>query len=136
MPRKRSFTKTTDSHHRFRYHPNLVKDAPKLTAANPLYMSITYLPTRQSTVYLSLVLKIIGCHVHNSLHTAGCLAALAQAVLHGRQEKRRAAASITPTAAANTAGRPTRLLYKTRTYALPRPMATTATRTRWSSAFW
>jgi putative transposase len=86
VPRKRSFTKTTDSHHRFRCHPNLVKDAPKPTAPNQLYVSdITYLPTRQGTVYLSLVTdafsrKIVGAHVHRSLHTAGCLAALAQAV--------------------------------------------------------
>ena len=86
VPRKRSFTKTTDSHHRFRKHPNLVKDAPKPTASNQLYVSdITYLPTRQGTVYLSLVTdafsrKIVGAHVHSSLHTAGCLAALAQAV--------------------------------------------------------
>lgn len=86
VPRKRSFTKTTDSHHRFRKHPNLVKDAPKPKAPNQLYVSdITYLPTRQGTVYLSLVTdafsrKIVGAHVHSSLHTIGCLAALAQAV--------------------------------------------------------
>ena len=86
VPRKRSFTKTTDSHHRFHCHPNLVKDGPKPTAPNQLYVSdITYLPTRQGTVYLSLVTdafsrKIVGAHVHSSLHTAGCLAALAQAV--------------------------------------------------------
>lgn len=86
VAKKRSFTKTTDSHHRFRKHPNLVKDAPKPTAPNQLYVSdITYLPTRQGTVYLSLVTdafsrKIVGAHVHSSLHTAGCLVALAQAV--------------------------------------------------------
>ena len=86
VAKKRSFTKTTDSHHRFRKHPNLVKDAPKPTAPNQLYVrDITYLPTRQGTVYLSLVTdawsrKIVGAHVHSSLHTAGCLAALAQAV--------------------------------------------------------
>jgi len=86
VPKKRSYTKTTDSHHRFRKHPNLVKEAPKPTAPNQLYVSdITYLPTRQGTVYLSLVTdaysrKIVGAHVHRSLRTAGCLAALQQAV--------------------------------------------------------
>ena len=86
VPKKRSFTKTTDSHHRFRKHPNLVKDAPKPTAPNQLYVSdSTYLPTRQGTVYLSLVTdaysrKIVGAHVHSSLQAAGCLAALQQAV--------------------------------------------------------
>lgn len=92
VPRKRSFTKTTDSHHRFHKHPNLVKDAPKPTAPHQLYVSdITYLPTRQGTVYLSLVTdafsrKIVGAHVHSSLHTTGCLVALQQAV---RQAKTR-----------------------------------------------
>ena len=67
---KRSYTKTTDSHHRFHCHPNLVKDAPKPTAPNQLCISdITYLPTRQGTVYLSLVTdafsrRIVGHHVH------------------------------------------------------------------------
>ena len=114
VPRKRSFTKTTDSHHRFHCHPNLVKDAPKPTAPNQLYVSdITCLPTRQGTVCLSLVTdafsrKIVGAHVHRSLHTTGCLAALAQAV---RQAGALSAAVCTiPTAAASTPPRPTRLL--------------------------
>ena len=86
VARKRSYTKTTDSHHRFRCHPNLVKDAPKPTAPNQRWVSdLTHLPTRQGTVYLSLLTdacsrRIVGHHVHASLHTAGCLAALAQAV--------------------------------------------------------
>lgn len=79
---KRSYTKTTDSHHRFHCHPNLVKDAPKPTTPNQRWVSdITYLPTRQGTVFLSLVTdafsrRIVGHHVHPSLHTTGCLAAL------------------------------------------------------------
>ena len=85
---KRSYTKTTDSHHRFHCHPNLVKDAPKPTAPNQRWVSdITYLSTRQGTVYLSLVTdafsrRVVGHHVHPSLHTAGCLAALDRA-MHG-----------------------------------------------------
>ena len=39
VPKKRSYTKTTDSHHRFRKHPNLVKEAPKPTAPNQLYVT-------------------------------------------------------------------------------------------------
>ena len=86
VPKKRSYTKTTDSHHRFHCHPNGVKDAPKPTAPNQLWVSdITYLPTRQGTVYLSLVTdaysrRIVGHHVHTSLQTTGCLAALDRAV--------------------------------------------------------
>ena len=83
---KRSYTKTTDSHHRFHCHPNLVKEAPRPAAPNQLWVSdSTYLPTRQGTVYLSLVTdafsrRIVGHHVHASLHTTGCLAALDRAV--------------------------------------------------------
>lgn len=86
VAKKRSYTKTTDSNHRFQKHPNLVKDAPKPNAPNHLWVSdITYLPTRQGTVYLSLVTdafsrRIVGHHVHSSLHTTGCLAALDRAV--------------------------------------------------------
>ena len=86
VPRKRSYTKTTDSHHRFHCHPNLVKAAGRPTAPNQLYVSdITHLPTRQGTVYVSLVTdaysrRIVGHHVHASLHTHGCLQALAGAV--------------------------------------------------------
>ncbi len=86
VPKKRSYTKTTESHHRFYKHPNLVKGTPKPTAPNRLWVSdLTYLPTRQGTVYLSLVTdacsrRIVGHHVHASLHATGCLAALACAV--------------------------------------------------------
>ncbi|WP_394355271.1 IS3 family transposase [Hymenobacter montanus] len=83
---KRQYRKTTDSHHRFRKHPNRVKDAPPPTAPNQRWVSdLIYLPTRQGTVYLSLVTdaysrKIVGAHVQASLHADGCRAALAQAL--------------------------------------------------------
>lgn len=95
---KRSYTKTTDSHHRFHCHPHLVKDAPRPTAPNQLWVSdITYVSTRQGAVYLSLVTdafsrRIVGHHLHPSLHTAGCLLALAPAV----REAGRAAAGLVP----------------------------------------
>ena len=46
---------------------------------------LTYLPTRQGRIYLSLVTnafsqRIVGPHIHPSLHTAGCLAALDRTV--------------------------------------------------------
>ena len=83
---KRSYTKTANSHHRFHCHPNLVKDVPKSAAPNQLWVSdYTYLPTRQGTMYLSLVTdaysrRIVGHHVHPSRHTADCGAALDRAV--------------------------------------------------------
>ena len=55
----RAYHKTTNSHHRFRCHPNLLKEGPQKvvpTAAEQVWVAdITYLPTTQQTVYLSLV---------------------------------------------------------------------------------
>ena len=90
---KRSSTKTTDSHHRFHCHPNLVKGGPKPAAPNQRWVSgITCLPTRQGTVYLSLVIDVFsrciaGHQVHSSRHTAGCLAALDRAVHRYNEER-------------------------------------------------
>lgn len=73
MPRKRSFTKSTNSHHRFHKHPSLVEDAPKPTAPNQLYVSdITYLPTRQGTVCLSLVTDAFSRKTWGPTSTAAC----------------------------------------------------------------
>lgn len=75
---KRAYHKTTDSHHRFRRHPNLLKEGPnqvRPTGSEQVWVAdITYLPTDQGFVYLSLVTdawsrKIVGHHVHDSLHT-------------------------------------------------------------------
>ncbi|MDQ0080858.1 transposase InsO family protein, partial [Variovorax boronicumulans] len=56
---KRAYHKTTDSHHRFRRHPNLLKEGPhqvRATASEQVWVAdITYLPTDQGVVYLSLV---------------------------------------------------------------------------------
>lgn len=75
---KRAYHKTTDSHHRFRRHPNLLKDGPgqvRATASEQVWVAdITYLPTDKGFVYLSLVTdawsrKIVGHYVHDSLQT-------------------------------------------------------------------
>ncbi len=78
VPTRRAYHKTTDSHHRFRRHPNLVKEGParvRVTGSEQLWVAdITYLPTDGKFVYLSLVTdahsrKIVGWHVHASLQT-------------------------------------------------------------------
>jgi putative transposase len=77
LPR-RAYHKTTDSHHRFRRHPNLLKPGAgqaRAEASEQLWVAdITYLPTQEQCAYLSLVTdaysrKIVGYHVHDSLHT-------------------------------------------------------------------
>lgn len=58
VPRKRAYHKTTHSHHRFRRHPNLLKEGPgQIIATGPEQVwvaDITYLPTQKSVAYLSL----------------------------------------------------------------------------------
>lgn len=89
VARKRAYHKTTDSHHRFRRHPNLLKAGPEqVVAIRPEQVwvaDITYLPTRESVAYVSLVTdaysrKIVGHHVHESLHTDSVIKAMEKAV--------------------------------------------------------
>lgn len=92
VPSKRAYHKTTDSHHRFRKHPNLLKPkgGVELTRGEQVWVAdITYLPTREKCVYLSLVTdaysrKIVGYHVHDSLQTEQVSQALKMA-LRSRQ---------------------------------------------------
>lgn len=96
VPTRRAYHKTTDSHHRFRRHPNLLKAGPgqvRAEASEQVWVAdITYLPTRERCAYLSLVTdahsrKIVGYHVHDSLHTAEVSQALKMA-LKGRRGNR------------------------------------------------
>lgn len=96
VPTKRAYHKTTNSHHRFRRHPNLLKAGPEqvqATASEQVWVAdITYLPTRERCAYLSLITdaysrKIVGYHVHDSLHTAEVSLALKMA-LKARQGDR------------------------------------------------
>ena len=89
VPRKRAYHKTTHSHHRFRRHPNLLKAGPEQVIANrpeQIWVAdITYLPTQESVAYVSLVTdaysrKIVGHHLHESLHTESVIKALEKAV--------------------------------------------------------
>ncbi|AXQ29561.1 IS3 family transposase [Solimonas sp. K1W22B-7] len=88
VPSRRAYHKTTDSHHRFRKHPNLLKPGSGIqpaTGEQVWVADITYLPTREKCVYLSLVTdaysrKIVGYHVHDSLQTEQVSEALKMAL--------------------------------------------------------
>lgn len=89
VPVRRAYHKTTNSHHRFRRHPNLLKTGPEqvvVTRPEQVWVAdITYLPTRNGMVYLSLVTdacsrKIMGHHVHGDLRTGSVVRALKQAL--------------------------------------------------------
>ena len=97
VPQRRAYHKTTDSHHRFRRHPNLLKAGEQqicATGSEQVWVAdITYLPTKEKCVYLSLVTdaysrKIVGWHVHDSLHTEPVAKALKMA-LRARQSDQR-----------------------------------------------
>lgn len=89
VPRKRAYHKTTNSHHRFHRHPNLLKEGPSqvvATAPEQVWVAdITYLQTQAGVAYLSLVTdaysrKIVGHHVHESLHTESVIQAFSKAL--------------------------------------------------------
>jgi transposase InsO family protein len=89
VPPRRAFHKTTESFHRFYTHPNLFKpSAPEAVPRRPEQVwvaDITYLPTQEKCVYLSLVTdaysrKIVGHHVHESLQTEEVAQALKMAL--------------------------------------------------------
>lgn len=95
VARPRAFHKTTHSLHRFYKHPNLLKPGPDQVIANGpeqvWVADIAYLPTRQGTTYLSLVTdawsrKIVGYHVHDTLHATSVRQAFSMA-LKGRQSR-------------------------------------------------
>lgn len=90
---RRAYHKTTNSHHRFRRHPNLLKAGEQQVCAKASEQvwvaDITYLPTANRFVYLSLITdaysrKIVGWHVHASLQTEEVAQALRMA-LRARQ---------------------------------------------------
>lgn len=87
---KRCYRKTTDSKHWLYKHPNLLKDRAKPTMAEQIWVAdITYIETAQTIGYLSLITdaysrRIMGHHLHPSLHTDGVMAALRMAL---RQRK-------------------------------------------------
>ena len=80
-----SYHITTNSHHRFRKHKNLVFDY-QVTQPNQVWVAdITYIGNRKNPSYLSLITdayskKIVGHHVAENLTTEGSLLALKKAI--------------------------------------------------------
>lgn len=81
---KRTYHTTTMSHHRFRKHPNMIKDVAITTPEQVWVSDITYIGKREKPCYLSLITdayskKIVGFDVSNSLATQSSLNALKMA---------------------------------------------------------
>jgi putative transposase len=78
---KRSYHITTNSHHRFRKHRNLIEHKT-ITRPEQVWVSdITYVGIRQNPMFLSLVTdayskKIVGYHLDNILQVKASLKAM------------------------------------------------------------
>jgi transposase InsO family protein len=82
---KRSYHVTTNSHHRFRKHQNLVLELAINRPEQVWVSDITYIGKREKPCYLSLVTdayskKIMGYHVADNLSTESSLQALIMAL--------------------------------------------------------
>jgi len=82
---KRRYHITTNSHHRFRKHKNLVENVVPEQPEQIWVSDITYVGNRQNPMYLALVTdayskQIMGHDLSNSLDVSGSLRALKMAV--------------------------------------------------------
>jgi len=86
VSRQRAYHKTTNSHHRFICHPNLVKEGFSPEKPEQLWVAdITYLPTVSGNTYLSLVTdaysrKVVGYHVDDNMKADSVKLAYAKAL--------------------------------------------------------
>jgi putative transposase len=81
----RQYHVTTNSHHRFRKHKNLVEELEIVRPEQVFVSDITYIGERDCPMYLSLVTdayskKVMGYNVSNSLGAAGAVSALSMSV--------------------------------------------------------
>jgi transposase InsO family protein len=82
---KRSYHITTNSHHRFHKHKNLIEHLDIIRPEHVWVADITYVGNRNNPMYLALITdayskKIKGYNVSNTLETKGGLAAIKMAV--------------------------------------------------------
>ena len=89
---KRSYHVTTNSHHRFRKHQNLILDL-EINRPEQVWVSdITYIGKREKPCYLSLVTdayskKIMGYYVADNLNTESSLMALNMAIKNRKDKE-------------------------------------------------
>ena len=94
VKKKKNYTRTTDSYHRFRKWPNLIKEM-KLTMPEQAWVSdITYISTRKGFAYLFLITdayskQIMGYYLADSLKVENALIALKMAIENRRYPERK-----------------------------------------------
>jgi len=89
---KRSYHITTDSHHRFRKHKNIVSNLEIIRPEQIWVSDITYVGTRENPSYLALITdayskKIMGYNVSDTLAVDGSLKALEMALKNRSYDK-------------------------------------------------
>ena len=90
-PRRR-WIRTTNSNHRYRIYPNLVKNLA-VTGPNQVWVSdITYISIQSAFVYLAVILdlfsrKAVGYAISRNIDTALSLAALMMAIANRKPQK-------------------------------------------------
>ena len=89
---KKSYHITTDSHHRFRKHKNLVSTIEIENPESVWVSDITYVGTRANPSYLALITdayskKIVGYDVSKSLAMEGSLRALEMAMVNRKYKE-------------------------------------------------
>ena len=88
---KKSYHITTDSHHRFRKHRNLISKFEIEKPESVWVSDITYVGTRENPSYLALITdayskKVVGYDVSKSLSMEGSLRALEMAVVNRKHK--------------------------------------------------
>jgi Transposase and inactivated derivatives len=89
VKKKKNFTRTTNSYHRFRKWPNLIKDMT-INAPEQVWVSdITYISTSKGFMYLFLITdvyskQIMGYQLSDSMKVENALKALKIAILNRR----------------------------------------------------
>ena len=89
---KRSYHITTDSHHRFRKHKNLILEMQASRPEQIWVSDITYIGKREKPCYLSLVTdaysrKIMGYYVADNMDTESSIEALKMAIRNRKGSK-------------------------------------------------
>ncbi len=83
--RKKRYTRTTNSSHRFRIYDNLIKDVIPIKPDQVYVSDITYIPTKEGFGYLALITdlysrKIVGYDFSSSLNFEGSIRALKMSI--------------------------------------------------------
>ena len=86
IKRRKNYTKTTNSNHWLRKHPNLLKEQSPKKAEQVFVSDITYIKSRERTHYLSLVTdaysrKIMGYHLSDDMSAEHVVKALKMATI-------------------------------------------------------